>query len=67
MNDIHRVTDKFHFVLYADDTSMVQPLCTFGLPIDNNMTQCSDAINAELELVSDWLALNKLSVNVKKK
>ena len=66
MNDIHRVTDKFHFILYADDTSMVQPLCTFGLPIDNNMTQCSDAINAELELVSDWLALNKLSVNVKK-
>ena len=29
MNDISKVTDKFHFTLYADDTSLLKPLCTY--------------------------------------
>ena len=29
MNDIHEASAKFHSVLYADDTSLVEPLCTF--------------------------------------
>ena len=28
MNDIANVTDKFHFTVYADDTSLVEPTCT---------------------------------------
>ena len=59
MNDSHIVTDRFNFVLYADASSMVQPICTFSSPV-------SDDINSELKLVSDWLALNKLSLNTKK-
>ena len=66
MNDIHKVTDKFHFVLYADDTSLVQPLCTFSSPVGNDTSESSSAINKELKLITDWLALNKLSLNVKK-
>ena len=66
MNDIHTVTDKFNFVLYADDTSMVQPLCTFTSPVQKSNSQISAAINSELNLVSDWLSLNKLSLNTKK-
>ena len=66
MNDIHKVTDKFSFILYADDTSMVQPLCTFNSPVDGDTKELSEIINKELKLVTDWLAINKLSINVKK-
>ena len=66
MNDIASVTDKFHSVLYADDTSLVEPLCTFNVNIKNNGPALSDAINKELNLITDWLALNKLSLNAKK-
>ena len=65
MNDIYKVTDKFHFTLYADDTSLMEPLCTFNVNIDNNHI-VSTAINSELNLIFEWLSLNKLSLNVKK-
>ena len=65
MNDISQVTDKFHFTLYADDTSLLEPLCTFTFDLKNNKA-LSDAINVELNLIFEWLALNKLSLNVKK-
>ena len=66
MNDIHKVTDNFSFILYADDTSMVQPLCTFNSPVDGDTKELSEIINKELQLVTDWLAINKLSINTKK-
>merc|ERR1712237_216995 len=53
------------FVLYADDTSLVEPICTFSTGTDQNL-QTSDAINTELSLITDWLCLNKLSLNAKK-
>ena len=65
MNDIAKVTDKFHSVLYADDTSLTEPLCTFNSEVNANAT-VSDAINKELNSIADWLALNKLSLNAKK-
>ena len=65
MNDIAKVTDKFHFVLYADDTSLVEPIGTFNADI-KNCTIVSEAINSELKLITDWLSLNKLSLNAKK-
>ena len=65
MNDISNVTDKFHFTLYADDTSLLEPLCTFTTDmIDKNAL--SNSINKELNLIYEWLSLNKLSLNVKK-
>merc|ERR1711942_176732 len=65
MNDIANVTDKFHFTLYADDTSLIEPICTFTTGTNGNSVT-SQAINSELNRITDWLCLNKLSLNAKK-
>ena len=65
MNDIAKVTNKFHFTLYADDTSLIEPLCTFTGDIANGKV-ISDQINSELQQIFEWLSVNKLSLNVKK-
>ena len=65
MNDISEVTNKFHFTLYADDTSLIEPICTFTTDL-KNYTEASNTINQELKLITDWLCLNKLSLNAKK-
>ena len=65
MNDISHVTKKFHFTVYADDTSLVEPICTFSTDVVNN-SSISKTINSELNLITDWLCLNKLSLNAKK-
>ena len=65
MNDIAEVTNKFHFTLYADDTSLVEPICTFTSDL-KNVNQATTEINKELTLITDWLCLNKLSLNAKK-
>ena len=66
MNDIAAVTNKFHFTLYADDTSLLEPLCTFAVDSNEDYAEISKNINAELKLITDWLSLNKLSLNAKK-
>ena len=65
MNDISKVTDKFHFTLYADDTSLTEPLCTFTSSLEDKHV-LAETINHELSKICEWLALNKLSLNVKK-
>ena len=65
MNDIANVTNKFHFTLYADDTSLIEPICTFSYGT-NSTSDTSHSINSELSLITDWLCLNKLSLNAKK-
>ena len=65
INDIHFVSDKFNFILYADDTTLIGPLCSFKCN-DNNRNDnitLSKNINVELTQVSDWLSTNKLSLN----
>ena len=37
MNDIHTVSDKFSFILYADDTALISPLCSFSHCSHNDM------------------------------
>ena len=64
MNDINTVSEKFEFVLYADDTSLTTTICTFNL--DNDVKHLSNNINNELALVNDWLVANKLSLNIGK-
>ena len=69
MNDIYKVSNKFHSILYADDTTLESPLCTFDTSATNhkyNLDLLSNNINLELNLVYEWLCLNKLSLNVKK-
>ena len=68
MNDIAQVTNKFHFTVYADDTTLIAPICSFAVnPVTNkDYKQISININKELEMITNWLALNKLSLNAKK-
>ena len=66
MNDIHTVSDKFSFILYADDTTLISPLCSFSHCSHNDMNYVSTMINLELTKISDWLAVNKLLLNAAK-
>ncbi len=67
MNDIRRVSNKFHCILYANDTTITERLCTFNVPVEGNITHLSFMINSELQAISDWFAINQLSLNAKKK
>ena len=69
MNDIHIASEQFNFILYADDTNMTSPMCSFSSQIalqSMPMTQFSHNINVELNNIQEWLSINKLSLNVKK-
>ena len=63
MNDISIASELFQAILYADDTSLNTTLSAVGKETDSLN---SDAINKELLHISEWLACNKLSLNVKK-
>ena len=56
INDIAKSSKHFNFIIYADDTT----LCS-TLKINADATQ----LNMKLNNVSQWLNLNKLSLNVK--
>ena len=58
MNDICNSTDKFEFILYADDTTLYISFAS--------RTDTSELINPEIRKVSRWLSINKLSINVSK-
>ena len=60
INDIVNSSNKFNFLMYADDTTIYFNLEDF--PIENREV----LINDELEKVNKWLKLNKLAVNVDK-
>ena len=60
INDLVNSSNKFKFLMYADDTTLYFNLEDF--PIENRGV----LINDELEKVNKWLKLNKLAVNVDK-
>ena len=66
MNDIHTASDNLNFVLYADDTTLSSPMCSFTSQCNGNIELVSVLINSELNKIDDWLAVNKLSLNVQK-
>ena len=53
-------------MLYADDTTLTRPLCSFTHGNENDVCHVSPSINSKLLEISDWLTVNKLSLNVKK-
>ena len=53
----------FDFILYADDTSLTT---TVELVVKENTANIQDCINSELDKISIWLKLNKLSLNIPK-
>ena len=56
INDIHMSSKMFHFIIFADDTTLLSK----GAAKDANI------INKELSDISMWLKLNKLSLNINK-
>ena len=64
MNDIPKCSKLFKFITYADDTSLASVISTFGKNLNPNTT-CQN-INTELNKISDWLKVNRLSLNVGK-
>ena len=59
VNDLHLASDKLHPITYADDTSLSAALRTFqNIGLHN--------INNELDKISTWLKVNKLSINTTK-
>ena len=57
-------SDKFNYILYADDTSLIGNISNFKSI--NMQSSITDNINIELDKICDWLAVNKLSLNASK-
>ena len=62
INDIVKASQKFAFILYADDTTLNSTLDSFG----NNPEEIKNSIVRELEKIFKWLDVNKLCLNVTK-
>ena len=58
------MSNKLNFILYADDTTLTSPLCSFTHGLQNDVSHVSSQLNSELLKISDWLTVNKLSLNV---
>ena len=69
MNDIVRVSNLLAEILFADDTSLIcstRNLISYTPKTVEDWATINDKLNIELEKITDWLKLNKLSLNVKK-
>jgi hypothetical protein len=65
MNDISFANKIFKPIIYADDSTLTSILQAFNINCNNNNNN-SDQINSELDQISDWLKINKLSLNESK-
>ena len=63
MNDINHASNIFQSILYADDTSLNSTMSIFS---NGSHEPLSPKINAEINLIFEWLSANKLSLNVGK-
>ena len=69
MNDISEACDKFHSILYADDSTLTKTLCSYDIftnPRDFNRATLTENINRELKAKHTWLCANRLSLNIPK-
>ena len=51
--DIHTIVDILNFTLYADDTALRNPMCSFSSGCDKNIELVSKFINSELNEIAD--------------
>ena len=58
INDLPNVSKKLYSILFADDTSVFLE--------GNNLNSLSTIINKELNKLSNWLASNRLTLNIEK-
>ena len=61
MNDIIHSSNSFQFIMFADDTTLFTTLNS-----NEHYGVHNERLNNELEKISNWLKVNKLSLNVKK-
>ena len=66
VNDMHTISEKFTFITYADDTTLTGPLVSLSFDQEHTIDSISRGIDNEMKKVTDWLAVNKLSLNVSK-
>ena len=69
MNDISESSKNFHSILYAVDTTLTKTISSFNMVVDskkNDINEISININRELQLIYEWLCVNKLSLNIPK-
>ena len=64
INDVPHASDIFNSIMYADDTTISTTLQTIKSIYPTQSV--STSLNNELVKISDWLSINKLSINVKK-
>ena len=64
INDIKTSTELFNVITYADDTTLMSTLGSFNSNQQQNSVEQN--INEELNKISGWLKVNKLSLNAKK-
>ena len=64
INDLALASTKFSPIMYADDTTLLSTLQNFKSNHSSN--SLSYNINAELTKITQWLAVNRLSLNAKK-
>ncbi len=62
INDFSEASSIFKFIMYADDTTLLCSLASFG----NDIETKEYLINAELSNVIEWLNISKLSLNKSK-
>ena len=62
INDIVMASQKFNFIIYADDTTLNSTLDCFG----NGEDEIQISITTELQKIFKWLDVNKLCLNTAK-
>ena len=65
-NDIYTASDNLNFISCAEDTTLSSPMCSFSSGFDGDIERVCILINLELSKIADWLAVNKLSLDVHK-
>ena len=58
INDLILASNKFDFIMYADDTTLL-----YSQPELNGL---EENLNSELQLISNWFKANKLVLNIQK-
>ena len=66
VNDLKNVSDKFKFIMYADDTAIYFNLDMIKYHMIFNPDMREAEIIAELYKINVWLKVNKLTLNTSK-
>jgi len=63
INDFHLSSNKFTFLMYADDTTLLSTYDAFHDNTNHDMSTIERNINKELLRITTWLTRNKLLIN----